>query len=60
MQIKSTFGHILSTNGDTTAASQEPATRQPSEASNTMKNTAPPRALRGQGFTGAAPPTASE
>ena len=23
-----------------------------------MKNTAPPRALRGQGFTGAAPPTA--
>lgn len=25
-----------------------------------MKNTAPPRALRGQGLTGAAPPTATE
>ena len=25
-----------------------------------MKNTAPPRALRGQGFTGAAPPTATK
>lgn len=26
----------------------------------TMKNTAPPRALRGQGFTGAAPPMPHE
>ena len=26
----------------------------------TMKNTAPPRALRGQGLTGAAPPTATD
>lgn len=25
-----------------------------------MKNTAPPRAFRGQGFTGAAPPTATK
>lgn len=25
-----------------------------------MKNTAPPRALRGQGLTGAAPPTATD
>ena len=31
-------------------------TRIGASLSDTMKNTAPPRALRGQGFTGAAPP----
>lgn len=52
MQIKSTFRGILSTNG-------APAARAARQQANTMKNTAPPRALRGRGFTGAAPPTAT-
>ena len=41
------------------AKKAQPHAKQQKEI-RTMKNTAPPRAHRGQGLTGAAPPTAAE
>lgn len=52
MQIKSTFGHILSTNGDTCESSHAPAQRSEQYHE---KHRAPARAPRAGVYGGSAP-----